>query len=93
MYHIGRKPMTEALEIHDGSASALIDSEHTEVMPDSVLVGWKCGLKMMPNSTENVVTVHENDSKDMAFAINEMEAAGYEVINVHFDRGVVEFMK
>lgn len=86
--------MTEATtDAHDGTADALLESEHAAVMPDTVLVGWKCGLKTLPNSTENVVTVHENDGKDMAYAINEMESAGYEVVNVHFDRGVVEFMK
>jgi hypothetical protein len=85
--------MSETTQIHEKVAPALIDSEHADVIPDDVLAGWKCGLKMVPNSTENIVTVHENDNKDMAFAINEMESVGYEVVNVHFDSGVVEFMK
>jgi len=80
-------------EVHEDSAQALINSHHTENMPEAVLAGWKCGYKKFPNSTENVITVYENDSKDMAYAINAMEDAGYDVINVHFDRGVVEFMK
>ena len=79
--------------LHNGSAETILETKHAGLMPDAVLQGWKCGYKLIQNSTENIVTVHENDKKDMAYAINAMEDAGYEVVNVHFERGVVEFMQ
>jgi len=78
---------------HEGTASVLLNSDHADTMPDSVLYGWKCGLRQTPDGHNDVVTVYENDSKDMAYAVNAMEDAGYEVVNIHFDRGVVEFQQ
>jgi len=83
----------QTAEVHEGTASALLNSRHTEVMPDSVLAGWKCGLKQTPNKFNDIATVHEESSMDMAYAVNAMEDAGYSVVNIHFDSGVVEFQQ
>lgn len=82
-----RNPMaTSKSELYEGSAASLLDSEHGDIMPGAVLVGWKCDYKPKSES----VMVYENE-KDMAYAVRRMEMAGYEVTKIDFESGYVEF--